>query len=352
MNEIVLNLHMHTRYSDGSGSHREIARAALRRGIHAVLVTDHNIRVAGMQRYYEEGGRRVLLLVGEEIHDRTRIPQKNHLLVLGADREFAASAEDLPSLLSIVKHNGALSFLAHPIDPPAPAFHEPDISWEMWSSPDFTGLELWNGFSELKAHLPSRIHGIFYAFFPSLMARGPLMETMELWDRLLAERPIVAVGGSDAHALQMRLGPIRRTVFPYDYHFRAVNTHVLLDRPLAGDPDADATAIYSALAAGRCFIGYDLPRSTTGFRFAANGASGETSMGGQILLRGGASLQAWAPDNCEICLLRDGRPLKAVGRGQALTHVLSERGVYRVEAYRRFWGRKCTWIISNPIYAH
>ena len=38
-------LHMHTQYSDGSGSHRDIARAALRRGIDAVVVTDHNIRI-------------------------------------------------------------------------------------------------------------------------------------------------------------------------------------------------------------------------------------------------------------------------------------------------------------------
>ncbi len=352
MNEIVLNLHMHTRYSDGLGSHREIARAALRQGIHAVLVTDHNVRVTGMQRYYEEGGHRVLLLVGEEIHDRTRIPQKNHLLVFGSDLELAASGEDVLSLLSTIKQNGAICFIAHPIDRPAPAFHEPDISWEMWSSTEFTGLELWNGFSELKAHLPSRVHGVFYAFFPSLMARGPLVETLALWDRLLAERPTVAVGGSDAHALQMRLGPIRRTVFPYDYHFRAVNTHVLLDRALVGDPHADAAAIYSSLAAGRCFIGYDLPRSTSGFRFVANGAGGETPMGGQITLQGGASLQVWAPDSCEIGLLRNGTALKTVGRGQALTHVLTERGVYRVEAYKRFWGRRRTWIISNPIYVH
>ena len=52
-----------------------------------------------MQRYYEESGRRVLMLAGEEIHDRTRIPQKDHLLVLGVDRELAALGEDLDSLL-------------------------------------------------------------------------------------------------------------------------------------------------------------------------------------------------------------------------------------------------------------
>jgi hypothetical protein len=350
VNEIVLNLHMHTRYSDGSGSHLELARAALRRGVDAILVTDHNIRIGGMQRYYQEGDRRVLILIGEEVHDRTRVPQKNHLLVFGAGRELAAFGEDLDSLFRAVKMSGGISFLAHPVDPAAAAFHEPDISWEAWSGHDFTGLELWNGFSELKAHIPSRWHGVFYAFFPALMANGPLPATMHMWDSLLARGPTVALGGSDAHALKLRLGPLRRTVYPYDYHFRAVNTHVLLDDPLTGDAESDAATIYAMLAAGRCFIGYDLPRSTRGFRFAAHGAGAETTMGGQIRLQGSATMQAWAPDNCELHLLRDGRPLKTLRHGQALAHLILERGVYRLEAHRQFGGRRRAWIISNPIH--
>jgi hypothetical protein len=351
VNEIVLNLHMHTRYSDGSGSHRDLARAAVRQGIDAIFVTDHNIWIGGLQRYHEDGGRRVLILAGEEVHDRTRLPQKNHLLVLGADRELASYGEELESLVQAVKRAGGLSFLAHPVDLAAPAVREPDISWEAWSIQGYAGLELWNGFSELKAHIPTRLHGIFYAFFPALMACGPLPTAIDLWDALLAKRPTVAIGGSDAHALRMKLGVLRRVVFPYDYHFRAVNTHVLLDRPLSGAAAADAAAILAALRAGRCFIGYDLPRSTRGFRFVAHGAGRQAAMGGQIAVRGGAALHAWAPHSCEIQLLKDGRRLSMLTRGQALTQRITESGVYRIEAYRRFWGRRRTWIISNPIYA-
>lgn len=351
MNEIVLNLHMHTRYSDGSGSHRDIARAALRCGVDAIMVTDHNVRMSGMQRYYVEGNRRVLVLLGEEIHDRRRLPQKNHLLVFGGDRELSAYGEDLESLLPAVERAGAISFLAHPVDLAAPTFHEPDISWEDWSFDGYTGIELWNGFSELKAHIPTRLHGILYAYFPALMARGPLPAALALWDQLLAQRQTVAVGGSDAHALRLRLGALRRTVFPYDYHFRAVNTHVLLEQPLSGDAGLDAAAILGALKAGRCFIGYDLPGATHGFRFVAHGAGPETTMGGSLELRGGAAVQAWAPDNCELRLLMDGHLVKSVARGQALTQRIVEPGVYRVEAYRRFWGRRRAWIIGNPIYA-
>jgi hypothetical protein len=350
VNEIVLNLHMHTRYSDGSGSHRDLARAALRQSIDAILVTDHNVRVQAMQRYYEEGGQRVLILAGEEVHDRTRLPQKDHLLVFGVDRELAALGEDLRSLTTAVKRAGGISFLAHPVDPAAPAFHEPDISWEAGFEQAFTGLELWNGFSELKAHIPSRLHGIFYAFFPALMPRGPLPATMQLWEKLLAQRPTVAIGGSDAHALKLKMGALHRTVFPYDFHFRSVNTHVLLDRPLSGDADADAKLIYGSLAAGRCFIGYDLPRSTKGFRFVAHGKGSETPMGAHMLFEGGATIEAWAPDSCEFRLLRNGIPVSTISRGQALAHRILERGVYRLEAYRGFWAQRRTWILSNPIY--
>ncbi len=91
MTEIVVNLHMHTRYSDGSGTHAEIAKAALRCGLDAVIVTDHNVYVEGPEGYYSDGERRVLLLVGEEIHDPARTPQKSHLLVFGAGEDLFAS---------------------------------------------------------------------------------------------------------------------------------------------------------------------------------------------------------------------------------------------------------------------
>ena len=47
MHEIILNLHMHTRYSDGAGTHADIATAAMKAGLDAVIVTDHNVLVNG-----------------------------------------------------------------------------------------------------------------------------------------------------------------------------------------------------------------------------------------------------------------------------------------------------------------
>ena len=84
MHEIVVNLHMHTRYSDGSGTHKDIAAAALKAGVDVVIVTDHNVLVQGFEGYYKEKNKKILMLIGEEVHDQARDPQKNHLLVFGA----------------------------------------------------------------------------------------------------------------------------------------------------------------------------------------------------------------------------------------------------------------------------
>ena len=100
MHEIVVNLHMHTTYSDGHGSHADIAEAALRSGLDAVIVTDHNVWVNGPQDYYKNGDQKVLMLIGEEIHDQARDPQKNHLLVFGAEKELATLASDPRHLLA------------------------------------------------------------------------------------------------------------------------------------------------------------------------------------------------------------------------------------------------------------
>ena len=128
MLELVVNLHMHTTYSDGSGTHAEIVQAALRAGVDAAIVTDHNVLVSGPSDYYQNGSRRVLLLIGEEIHDQARQPQKNHLLVFGNGREFSTLAYEPARLLEAVRNAGALAFIAHPVDPPAPAFNAPALS--------------------------------------------------------------------------------------------------------------------------------------------------------------------------------------------------------------------------------
>lgn len=351
MHEVIVNLHMHTRYSDGSGLHKDIASAALKTDVDVVIVTDHNILVQGFEGYYKDKNKKLLMLIGEEVHDQARDPQKNHLLVFGANRELATFAERPQNLIDQVREAGGICFLAHPDDPEAKAFNETDISWEDWSVQNYTGIELWNALSELKTVVPTKAHGAFYAFFPAFVANQPILNTLKKWDELLATgNKVVAIGGSDAHALDMHMGPIHRIIFPYEFHFRTVNTHALLSGPLSGDVTSDKALIYKAFAAGHCFVGYDMPAPTKGFRFTAQGLDSAAIMGDEIPSKNGVTLQAKLPSAAEIILLKDGLPVQTWQNQQACTYITTEPGVYRIEAYRRYLGKRRGWIYSNPIY--
>jgi hypothetical protein len=148
----------------------------------------------------------------------------------------------------------------------------------------------------------------------------------------------------------MHMGPLHRVIFPYEFHFRAVNTHVLIPEPLTGDIPTDKKMIYDALAEGHCFVAYDLPASTRGFRFRAKGLEYSAVMGDEIPGKGGVTLHIHLPLKADITLLKDGVALGTWRDQQTLTHNTSEPGVYRVEARRSYLGRKRGWIYSNPIY--
>jgi hypothetical protein len=350
MHELVINLHMHTRYSDGSGTHVDLARAALLRDIDVLLVTDHNVLVQGVDAYYQDEKKRTLILAGEEIHDQGRQPQKNHLLVIGANQELATLADNLQILLNRVNQLGGLSFIAHPVDPALPAYGETDISWEDWNVTNFTGIELWNGFSELKTVAKGKLDTIIYALLPKTIPHGPPPKVIRIWDNLLEKgMHVVAVGGSDAHAQHMSLGPIRKTIFPYEYHFSTINTHVLTPSPLTGELAQDRKMIFESLAAGHCFIGYDLPAPTRGFRFFARGKDSVAIMGEKINPNGFVTIEIELPSHAKIKLIKNGKCINTIN-DKAFSLRTNDAGIYRVEVYKRFLGKMRSWIFSNPIY--
>lgn len=351
LDELLVNLHMHTTYSDGTGLHQDIATAGLEAGLDAAIVTDHNVLVSGVERYYNRGKKRFLLLVGEEIHDQSRVPQKNHLLVFNANRELATFASDPQNLIDNVNRAGGLSFIAHPYDPACPAIGETDISWEAWDVQGCTGLELWNGLSEIKTRGKSLLHLLFYVYFPRFLALQPPPAALGRWDELLNDgKRVVAIGGSDAHALKISAGPLRRVIFPYVFHFQTINTHLLTPSPLTGDLTADKKMIYDAFAAGHCFTACDLHHPARGFRFTAQGRDKHAIMGDEISAEGGVTLKIRLPEAADCRLLKDGKVIRAWKDTDIAAYITTQPGVYRVEVWRRALGRLRGWIFSNPIY--
>ncbi|MCB8937871.1 MAG: PHP domain-containing protein [Ardenticatenaceae bacterium] len=365
MIELAGNMHMHTHFSDGEKWHAEIAQDAIAAGLDFIIVTDHNVWVDGVEGYYEGENGRLLLLSGEEVHNVRRQPQGSHLLVYGAEAELADCAPNPQQLIDAVNERGGYSFLAHPHENDCRIFPFPNLGWRDWPVENFTGLEIWNYMSSfinalvaaldrlpVQIELLDKLTAVRLAFNPQKFVVGPEPRTLALWDELLAQgKRITAVGNSDAHATPMSFGPFKRIIFPYEYLFRAVNTHILLERPLTGDLTQDKKMILRAIGKGNSWVGYDLPHSTKGFRFSA-ASKGKGIMGEAVKLDAGATLQICTPTRCNIRLIHNGKPVASAKNETHLTHIPIEPGAYRVECTIQFAGQERGWIYSNPIYLY
>jgi hypothetical protein len=347
MIEITANMHMHTPYSDGESSHREIADAAARAELDVVIVTDHNVLVQGVEGYYNG----VLVLTGEEVHDCQRVPQANHCLIYNANAELSPCAPNPQSLLDEVRRRGGMAFFAHPFERRSPISSDFEaLSWTDWNLRHFSGIEIWNYMTEFKARLWNYPVAIVGAFLPAWAIFGPFRDTLRKWDELLASgMRVTGIGGADAHGKSYHLGPFTKVIFPYEYLFRCVNTHLLIDRPLTHVLESDKRMIYGALEAGHCFVGFDLDVSTCGFSFTAQSGADKAMMGDVLTRRGAVRFEVSSPARGHIRLLRDGHVVSSVV-GQEIEFTTVTPGAYRVEIYRRVRLANRGWIFSNPIY--
>lgn len=350
------HLHIHTTQSDGAQPPAAIARDALAAGLDFLITTDHNVWVEGVERYHEgETGRRVLLLVGEEVHDVQRRPQGNHCLIFGADTGLAHLAGDPQQLIHAANEAGGFCFIAHPFEIAAQLSHQGELdalNWDDWGVDDYAGLEIWNYMSEFKSLLTGPLAAIRAAYHPERYITGPFADTIEKWDQLLSTgRRVSCLGGSDAHGNTHRLGPLKRTLFPYEFHFRTLNTHLLTAAPLTGDFETDKQMLLRALQQGNGWVGYDAAGDTTGFRFSAQGLKRQAIMGQTLKLRRGfATLQVTTPAAAHIQLVRNGEVVAESVGSSRLLHQAEESGVYRAQVFTHYAGQKRGWIYSNPIY--
>lgn len=338
------NIHMHTVHSDGTGTFDDLRAAAKDTGLHFIIATDHNVLVAEEEGYFDG----LLVLVDAEIHDGALNPEGNHLLCLGITSNPVAQASDPQALIDEVHAQGGQAFLAHPLERASRLI--PDIyPWHNWEVSGFQGIELWNYMSEFRYYASSRPVGLLVTMLPALFSTGPWPETLDKWDALTQNRRTVAIGGSDVHARTYQVGPLRRLAFSYRHCYRAVNTHILAPKPLTGELAADRAAVYGALRAGHCWVGYDLIGNTTGFRFVAESNGRQAIMGDWLQAKGLIRLHARLPAPAEIRLMRDGTVVSST-YGRELDLATYQTGVYRVEARRRAWFKRRGWIFSNPIY--
>jgi hypothetical protein len=346
LHDVAGVIHVHSLYSDGTGTVAEIAAAAEANDLDFVLLTDHDTLRA--KQNGEEGWHgSVLVLVGEEVSPS----RGGHYLAFGIERVIDHKGLDGHAIIEQVNERGGFGFLSHPFSKGSERFNREPMSWSAMDATGYTGLELWSFVTD-GAEKISRISDVFrFIATPGRFVDQPPSVNLETWDRLCAGRRCVALGGIDAHQVGIRIGdrvPLR--LMAYKRSFRYLRTHLLVEEPLRGELESDRDAVYGALRAGHTYIAMDSLGPARGFRFSAKSDNQELMMGDEGAAGEGSwSFRANVPKSARLRLLRDGVQVRS-NEGMTIEHEAEGPGVYRIEGHLEVKGRPHTWILSNPIY--
>jgi len=318
--DLACVIHVHSTWSDGTGTVPQIMRAAAKAGVDVLLLTDHDTLAArdhGQEGWHGD----VLLLVGEEV-----TPPESHYLAFGIDTVIRKSGRSPADVCRAVEEQGGFGFAAHPFSEGSRLFRKRGIPFRDLDC--LTGLELWSFVNDTGQSIDRVRDVVKFLVSPNRYVDHPPERNLREWDRLCRARPVVAIGGLDAHQVGIRVGrwvPLR--LMSYKRSFRHIRTHVLID----GEPSRET--VYAALRTGRCYIAMDSLAPAHGFTFETDGET----------------LHARLPRKARLRLLRDGTEVATVS-AQELDHQVTGPGAYRVEAYLHAYGRERTWILSNPLY--
>ncbi len=344
--EYVGNLHIHSRYSDGGGSVREIARSARTAGLDFIILNDHNYMTDTLHLEDEGNYDGLIVLMGLEIGRRY-----HHYLAFDLPEMVRAGGLSPQGVIDLVNRKGGCGFIAHPFEKGMP-FRDNSIAytWNDLSVTKYTGICIWNFSSRWKERVTNPLTGLFFLLFKTRMLKGPSKKTLSFWDRQCRQRRVAAIGGSDAHGSLFKWGVLRFIPLPYDYTLNSITVHLLSEKNLSGKFNEAKDQIYGGLRQGRLFIANEKVAPAVGFRFFYISESGSNlTMGEEATFKRGI-LFIETPDKGEIRLLKDGAVLKK-WRGSSAFYEVEESGVYRVEVYHRLlFFEPRPWIFSNPIY--
>jgi hypothetical protein len=339
-------IHVHSLYSDGTGTVPEIAAAAEANGLDYVLLTDHD-SLRAKERGEEGWHESVLVLVGEEVSP----VGQNHYLAFGLERPIRHRGLTPQQIVDRVNEEGGFGFLSHPFSRGSERFRRArGMPWRDLDADGYTGVELWSFVTDSAERIGGVRDVLRFIATPQRFVDSPPRHNLEQWDRLCGRRRCAGLGGVDAHQIGIRIAnrvPLR--LMAYKRSFRFLRTHLLSERPLAGEFEHDRDAVYSALRAGRAYIAMDSLAPARGFTFRADGTP-PLLMGDEAPLHERRLLRVELPQAARVRLIRDGEEIAGAERTSVLEHEADRPGVYRVEAYLRTHGRERTWILSNPIY--
>lgn len=346
MYEYVGNIHMHSTYSDGGYGINKIAKLASKAQLDFIVITDHET-LAGLDNGEEGYNYGVLTLIGEEVNDTC-----NHYLALDIEKVVPNNTENPQAVIDAVNAQGGFGIIAHPVEKGSPLYKKGiTFNWTDYKVTDFQGIEIWNYLSQWKDGIKNIFSALYLLFNPHKALIGPYPEVMAWLDELQSNgQKVMAYGGSDAHNIKVKFGPITlATMGPYYYSFKCINMHILLDKKLKKEFAPDKKSVYRALRSGNSWVGYDYYRDSRGFRFTLNYKGEVFSMGSQVKLKNDMAFIIKLPSKAKVLLMRNGEQIKQL-YGDYFVIKVQEDGIYRLEVYHRHGKSWRPWIFSNSIW--
>ena len=338
------SFHIHSDYSDGTGTFKEIAISAKKAGLDFVIVTDHRTLQPlrdGLSGYIDN----VLVLVGYEISDEN---DKNHLIALGLKKEVHRNISPL-EYVKEVSDNDGLGIIAHPYDRGTNIPQFKSHEWNQWDTQEFKGIEIWNYMMQWLNGL-SHANKLFRFLFPNLRVSRPSGEAVSLWDELNQKRKIFGIFAIDNHSFTIRFMNKERKIFPYINLFNTLRIHVLLSEPLSQDGRAAQEQVIKAIQEHRFYNSDFRHGYANGFEFnlmrpKSNGSE-YLPVGSTVIFSEDCYIQVRAPKKSGIRIYKDSKLLKSYLFSRVASYRVQSPGTYRVECHR--YGH--IWIMSNNIY--
>jgi hypothetical protein len=341
LKEYIGCLHVHTVYSDGSGTYPEIIKAGQGAGLDYILFSDHMTlkgRDEGIPGWYDD----LFVTVGYEIQDEE---DRHHYLAFGIDQILPPDLSH-QEYIKAIKAGGFLGIAAHPFEQrharySLPGF--PAITWSSLDYPEIEVIEIWNMMSHWLEATTIR-NKYWNVLHPRSFSTSPANNLLAWWDQANLTRKVIGVGSVDAHATKVKaLGIFSQAIFDYKIMFKSIRTHILCDAELPKtDVRQTESEIFNIIHSGRCFFSNYRRGDARGFRFSIQAGRTTLHMGETGAFSSGL-LKVSLPQVALCKVIRDGEIYHEEYTNSLELEV--PEGIYRIEAERHERG----WIYSNHI---